>query len=39
VATAPVIERITALDFVLYVELIGLGSTAHDQSMSLWTRT
>ena len=35
VATAPVIDRIAALDFVLYVELIGLGSTAHDQSMPL----
>jgi hypothetical protein len=35
VAPAPVIDRITALDFVLYVELIGLGSTAHDQSMPL----
>ena len=32
VASGPVIDRITALDFVLFVELIGLGPTAHDQS-------
>jgi hypothetical protein len=30
-----VIERIVALDFVLFVELIGLGSTHHDQSTPL----
>jgi subtilisin family serine protease len=35
VATGPVIERIVALDFVLFVELIGLGSTHHDQSTPL----
>ena len=35
VASGPVIDRITEMDFVLYVELIGLGSTAHDQSMSV----
>ena len=35
VATGPVIEQIAALDFVLFVELIGLTSAAHDQSMPL----
>src|SRR4030095_9603767 len=35
VATGPVIARIVALDFVLFVELIGLGSTHHDQSTPL----
>ena len=35
VATGPVIERIVALDFVLFVELIGLGSAHHDESTPL----
>lgn len=35
VATGPIIERIAALDFVLFIELIGLSHPGHDQSMSL----
>ncbi len=35
VATWPVIETITALDFVLFVELIRPTSTGHDQSTPL----
>jgi hypothetical protein len=35
VATWPVIDRITALDFVLFVELIGRTSAGHDQSTPL----
>src|SRR5262245_40899193 len=32
VASGPVIDRIAALDFVLFVELIGLTAPGHDQS-------
>ena len=35
VATGPTIDKIVALDFVLFVELIGLTSPAHDQSTPL----
>lgn len=35
VATGPVIEKITALDFVLFVEPIGQSSGSHDQSTPL----
>ena len=35
VATGPVIDRIIALDFVLFIDLIGLTSPAHDQSTPL----
>ncbi len=35
VATAPVVETISALDFVLFVEPIGMSSGAHDQSTPL----
>lgn len=35
VATGPTIERIAALDVVLFVELIGLTSAGHDQSTPL----
>ncbi len=34
-ATGPIIDKIAALDFVLFVELIGLTSAAHDQSTPL----
>ena len=34
-ATGPAIDKITALDFVLFVELIGPTSPAHDQSTPL----
>ena len=35
VATVPIIEKIAALDFVLFIELIGKNSVGHDQSMPL----
>jgi subtilisin family serine protease len=35
VATGPTIEKIAALDFVLFLEMIGLTSAAHDQSTPL----
>jgi serine protease AprX len=35
VATAPVLEKIAALDFVQFVELIRLTAAAHDQSTAL----
>jgi hypothetical protein len=35
VATEPVIEQIAALDFVLFVELIGMTTGGHDQSTPL----
>jgi len=35
VATGPVIERLEALDFVLFVDLIGLNPAGHDQSAPL----
>ena len=35
VATESIIDQIAALDFVLFVELIGLTSAAHDQSTPL----
>ncbi len=35
VATGPIVDQIAALDFVLFIELIGLTSTAHDQSTPL----
>ena len=39
VATASVIDRITALDFVLYVELIGLAPRRTIRACRSWTRT
>jgi hypothetical protein len=35
VATGPVIEKIAALDFVLFIELIEPDAPAHDQSISM----
>jgi len=39
VATAPVIDRITALNFVLYVELIGSAPRHTIRTCRSWTRT